>query len=242
MSWQEELTNKISAYAAAEFEYIETTDIRRTSDIDNGCTGIYMEATVIFFEIKNWLYMVEEQGRRKMAKSYTMLQAILDALAKQNGAFVNCCASNGFLIVFPGDDSTYNTAIKYAMKVAYAITETYKKEFTEIGGIEFAMGMDHGHIMGTKNPSDTDMEHITWIGKCIYKANRIVQECARPFYIGISSRIYHTLGEDLRVSYRRILGIKKSVDVWTKVTIYINNIKKHLYQTNFKMPIDKDEL
>ena len=241
MSWTEDLTSKISALSAAEFDYIETKDISRADDIDLNCSGIYMEATIIYFEIKNLTYMLKEQGRRKVAQAYTMYREVLGAIADQTGAFVNCFSPSAFLIVYPGKEENYPVAVKGAMRIAYALSETYKSHFAHITGLEFAMGMDHGHIMGTKNLSDTDMEHITWFGSCIYKAIRICKECSRPFYIGISGSIYHSLGEDMRITYRRILGLKKSVDVWTKVTYQYENVKKHLYQTNHKIPIEGEE-
>ena len=240
MSWKEDLTSKLAALSTAEFEYIETKDINRVSEIGLGCSGIYMEATVIYFEIKNLTYMLKEHGRRKVAQVYTMYREVLEAVAKQTGAFVNCFAPNAFLIVYSGKDDNQTQAVKGAMKIAHALTEEYKSQFASISGLEFAMGIDHGHIMGTKNLSDTDMEHLTWFGTCIYKAIRICKECSRPFYIGVSGAIYHSLGEDLRIAYRRILGIKKSVDVWTKVSDQYENVKKHLYQTNHKISIDDE--
>ena len=191
----------MSMLSKAEFDYIETKDISRASKIDLNCTGIYVEASIIYFEIKNIAY---------------------------------------FLIVYPGREEVLSEAVKGAMKIAYALTETYKKDFEYIPGIEFAMGMDQGHIMGTKTLSDNGMEHLSWFGTCIYKAIRISKECSRPFHIGISGAIYHNLSDDLRVSYRRVLGIKKSVEVWTKVTYQYENVKKHLYQTNHKIPIDDE--
>lgn len=241
MSWKEELTTKVSTLSKAEFDYIETKDINRASDIDLNCSGVYMEATIIYFEIKNLTYLLKEQGRRKVAQVYTMYREVLAAIAERNGGFVNCFSPNAFLIVFPGKEDNYPIAIKTAMKVAHALSEDYKADFAHITGLEFAMGMDHGHIMGTKNLSDIGMEHLTWFGTCIYKAIRICKECSRPFYIGVSGTIYHSLGEDLRITYKRILGIKKSIDVWTKVTYQYENVKKHLYQTNFKLPIDSEE-
>ena len=95
--------------------------------------------------------------------------------------------------------------------------------------------------MGTKNLSDTDMVHVTWFGTCVHKASCICKECTRPFYIGIAGTIYHNLPENLRITYRRILGLKKSVEIWTKVTYRYENVKKHLYQTNHKISLD-DEL
>ena len=76
MSWSEELTKKVSALSTAEFEYVETKDISRVDDIDLNCSGIYMEATIIYFEIKNVTYMLKELGRRKVAQAYTMYHEI----------------------------------------------------------------------------------------------------------------------------------------------------------------------
>ena len=241
MSWTDDLTEKLSALSSAEFEYVETKDISRVSEIDLNCSGIYMEATIIYFEIKNLTYMLKEQGRRKVAQAYTMYREVLSAIAEHDGAFVNCFSPNAFLIVYPGKEDNFTVAVKGAMKIAHALSEDYKSKFAHINGLEFAMGMDHGHIMGTKNLSDVNgMEHLSWFGTCIYKAMRICRECSRPFYIGVSGNIYHNLGEDLRITYRRILGLKKSVEVWTKVTYQYENVKKHLYQTNHKIPMDEE--
>ena len=241
MSWKEELTEKLSTLSKAEFEYVETSDINRASELDLNCTGIYMEATVIYFKIKNWNYLLKEHGRRKVAQVYTMYHEVISAITKQNGAFVNCFSPNSFLIVYPGKDD-FSSAVKGAMKIAFALSDTFKAEFSHVNGLEFSMGLDHGHILGTKNLSDDKMEHLTWFGQCIYKAECICNECSRPFFIGVSGNIYHSLGEDLRITSRRILGIKKSIEVWTKVSYQFENVKKHLYQTNKKIPIDADEV
>ena len=234
MSWNESLGNKLSAYANAEFYYIETKDVKDASRIDLACTGIYMEATIIYFEIKNLAYILKENGRRKAAQIYTMYKEVLTTIAEQSGAFVNCFSPFAFLVVYPGQDTTPQ-AVKGALKISHAISEDFKDQFASMNGLEFAMGLDHGHIMGTKNLSDNGSEHISWFGNTIYKAIRICNECARPFYVGVSGAIYHSLGEDLRIAQRRILGIKKNVEMWTKVTYQFENVKKHLYQTNHKI-------
>jgi class 3 adenylate cyclase len=239
MSWNEPLGNKLSAYADAEFNYIETKDVKDASRIDLGCSGIYMEATIIYFEIKNLSYILKENGRRKTAQVYTMYKEVLTAIAEKTGGFVNCFSPFAFLVVYPGQD-TIPQAVRGALKIAHAISDDFKDQFTSMNGLEFAMGLDHGHIMGTKDLSDNGNEHITWFGSCIYKAIRICKECARPFYVGVSGSIYHSLGEDLRIAQRRILGIKKNVEMWTKVTYQYENVKKHLYQTNHKISPEEE--
>ena len=240
MSWKETLGEKLSAYANAEFDYIETKEITDASKIDLGCSGVYMESTIIYFEIKNLPYALKENGRRKIAQTYTMFKEVLSAVTEQDKAFVNCFAPNAFLIVYPGRDESLEPAVKGAMRIAHALSEDFKPHFSGILGLEFSMGLDHGHIMGTKNLSDNGMEHLTWFGSCIYKAMRIAKECSRPFYVGISGSIYHNISEDLRIAQRRILGIKKTVEMWTKVSYQYENVKKHLYQTNHKISIEEE--
>ena len=241
MSWQESLTEKLNTLAASEFEYIETPNIKEASKLNSECTGIYMEATVIYFEIKNLAYLLKENGRRKCAQTYTMCKELLTAIAEQHGGFVNCFSPYALLIVFPGKDEAIKQAVIAAFKISYAISEGFKQQFATNPGMEFAMGIDQGHIMGTKNLSDNGNEQITWFGTCIYKASRVCKECARPFYIGVTSLVYHSLGEDLRMATRRILGIKKSVEVWTRVSYHYENVRKHLYQTNHKLPLDAEK-
>lgn len=242
MSWKDNLTEKLTSLAQTEFDYIETKDINRASEIDLNNSGIYMEATVIYFEIKNLAFMLKENGRRKVAQTYTMYRELLTAITKESGtgAFVNCFSPRSFLIIYPGKDESLKEATIGAMKIVYAITQTFKTQFSSVTDLEFSMGIDHGHIMGTKTLSDNDLERISWFGTTIYKAMRICQECSRPFYIGVSGIVYHNLEEDMRISTRRILGIKKRVEIWTKVTYYYDNVKKHLYQTNQKIDIEEE--
>ena len=241
MNWQDTLSEKLTALSQAEFEYIETKDVNRASKIDLNNSGIYMEATVVYFEIKNLAFMLKENGRRKVAQTYTMYHEIMATIAEQSGGFVNCFSPNAFLLIFPGGEDTYNKSTVAAIKVATAISQTYKDKFSHITGLEFAMGMDHGHIMGTKNLSDNNVENITWFGTCITKAICICQQCSRPFHVGVSGSIYHGLDESLRIKTRSILGIKKRIEIWTKVTYQYDNVKKHLYQTNHKISLDEKE-
>lgn len=237
---EQALKEKLTKYVEAEFDYIDTKDITRADDIDYGCSGLYMEGTVVYLEIKNLQYLIKDSGRRKSALAYTMMHEVVTSIIEKQGAFVNCFSPSALLIVYPGKEEANKEAVKGAMRIANALSETYKHQFSEITGFEFAMGIDHGHIMGTKNLSDNGYNHITWFGSSIFKAMRICKECARPFYIGISGSIYHGLDEELRITERRILGIRKKVEIWTKVTYQYENVKKHLYQTNHKISLDEE--
>ena len=237
---EQALKDKLAQYSECEFDYIDTKDIKEAANIDYGCSGVYMEATIIYLEIKNVPYILKEHGRRKAATAYTMFYTVVESIAEQCGGFVNCYSPSAFLIVFPGKEEPMKDAVKCAMRISYAIGDAFKHQFNFIPGMEFAMGMDHGHIMGTKNLSDNGYDRISWFGSCIHKAMFICNECARPFYVGISGSIYHSLDESLRIAERRIIGIKKKVEIWTKVSYRYENVKKHLYQTNHKISFDEE--
>lgn len=237
--WEKGLSDKLTKFSEDEFNYIDTKDITNADNIDYGCSGVYMEATVIYLEIKNLPYILKENGRRKAAKVYTMLHTVITSIAKNTGAFVNTLSPNAILVVYPGKEEVNKDAVRGAMRISYALSDAFKHQFSEFG-MEFSMGLDHGHIMGTKNLSDNNYDSITWFGSCIYKAMRICNECARPFYVGVSGSIYHNLDEDLRIAERRILGIRKKVEIWTKVSYQYENVKKHLYQTNHKISFDEE--
>lgn len=241
MSWQENLSQKLAALSQSEFTYIETNDINKSSELDFNCTGLYMESTVIYLEIKNIDYLLKENGRRKIAQIYKMYHQIVRTIAEQSEGFVNCFSSNAFLVIFPGKEESIPIAVKCAMKIASALSITYTSSFGNIAGLEFAIGMDHGHIMGTKNLSDKGLEQLNWFGTCIYKAIRIGQQSTRPYHISISSLLFHNLPEDMRIKQRSILGIKKNTEIWTKVTYQHEGVKHHLYQTNQKLSIEEEQ-
>ena len=143
-----------------------------------------------------------------------------------------------FLVIFPGKDDQVNDVVKKALKISSALNDEFKSNFDMIG-LEFAMGMEHGHIMGSKTLSDNGLEQISWFGTCICKAKEICRQCARPFHMGVSSMIFHNLSDDMRTKQRNILGIKKTVELWAKVSYQYENTKHHLYQTNQKISIDE---
>lgn len=238
---KEHLSKMMSALTESEFHYTETTDINRASELDLGFSGIYMEATIAFFEIKNLHFLIKENGRRKAAQIYTIFYDILGEMTKTYGAFINCISPEAFLIVFPGKETGIKNAVNCILRITSYTTELLKNKINNIIGMEYAIGMDHGHIMGTKTLSDNGMEHLSWFGSSIFKAKAIAHECARPFNVGISSIVYHSLDEELLITTKRILGIKKRVEIWTKQTYVYENSKKHLYQTNYKLNIDEEQ-
>lgn len=239
MSLKQTIDEKLTALSETEFTYIETSDINKADEIDFGCTGIYMEATVIYFEIKSLPFFVKVNGRRKAAQIYTIFHEMLSSIAEADGGIVNCYSPEAFLIIYPGKENDMQNAVKSALRIASVGSEALKTRFGSTTALEFAMGLDHGHIMGTKNLSDNGLPRMTWFGSCIMKAKQICHHCSKPYFVGVSSIIYHSFDKELLVTTRRILGIKKRVEIWTKLSYQFDNEKKHLYQTNHKLDFEE---
>ena len=101
------LKEELTKFSKDEFNYIDTKDITRADDIDYGCSGVYIEGTIVYLEIKNISYILKESGSRKAAQAYTMLHTVITCLLKDyNGAFLNCFSPNAFLIVYPGKEES----------------------------------------------------------------------------------------------------------------------------------------
>ena len=111
MSWKESLDEKLTSLANAEFDYTETYDIQQAANLGVDNSGLYMEATVIYFEIKNIVYILKENGRRKAAQAYTMYSEVLSAIAAHTGGFLNSFSPTAFLIIYPGKDNSIKDAV-----------------------------------------------------------------------------------------------------------------------------------
>ena len=101
--------------------------------------------------------------------------------------------------------------------------------------------IDIGNVLGTKVKSDFDYSEVIWFGKAINKAMTICHECNRPYFVGVSGTIYNHLDENLKVTTKRIIGIKKQVELWNRLSYQFENEKKHLYQTNFHKTFEEGE-
>ena len=240
MNLKQIITEKFGSLSEEDFKYIEANDINRASQVGNNITGIYMEASVVYLGIKSISAVVKENGRRRTALAYAMIHDVAETIAKQNKGFLNCYSPESFLIIFPGKDAANNAAVKASLQIAGALYNTFREQLSSVANLEFAMGIDHGHIMGTRNSSDNGNGHLTWFGSTISKAKRISFECARPYHVGLSSIVFRNINDELKTTQRRIIGIKKTVEMWTKVSYTYDNEKKHLYQTNHKIDLEEE--
>lgn len=231
---KDEINEKVKAINEAEYAYTTTTDIADSDNLDFGCNGILMEGTILYLEIRNMEFIMKEYGKRAVSKIYKMYHTVVEEMVAANGGFVNIYAPDSFLIVFPAAGNNTDDAVKTALQLSTMLNECLPDKIVQYTPhIDFAIGIDHGHILGSKVRSDNAMEHMIWYGVSIDKAKAICGECSRPFFVGVSNSVYTTLDESLRIATKRLLGIKRKVEIWSKISYQFENVKHHMYQTNF---------
>jgi len=234
------ILTKISALADSEFSYSFSSTTEPLREMDYGCSGIIMEATILHFEIKN-IPSLLKTGKRLAARVYKMYHDILSEVAKETHGLFSCVSPENFLLIYPKENYEAACAVDNARKIAELITKSLNEVMEKHTPLNFAIGIDMGNIIGTKTKSDDDSDRIIWIGSAIDKAKAISHECNRPFYIGISGTVYHHLDEEHRTITKRIMGFKKQVEIWSTVSYMFENVKKHLYQTNHLIPFEDEQ-
>ncbi len=241
MSIKEDIENKVAALGKEDFAYTTTNAIGDSSLLNERCNGLLMEAAVLFVEIKNMPYLLREYGKRETLHSYKLCHAVLETLANAKGGFVNCYSPNAFLVIFPEGQKNILVAVKTALQISKLLSDTLKDAWGKHANINYAIGIDFGHILGSKIASDKAMGRLVWVGTGIEKAKAICAECAKPYFIGISRLVYDQLDEDLKVFTKHLLGIPKKVAIWSRISYTFENVKKHLYQTNHKLDLEDEE-
>ena len=233
------VNDKLNQLAEADFEYSTTDDFNSLESLNNDCTGIVMEANVIYFEINNIDFMLKT-GKRLAARVYKMYYHILHEVCETTGGHLNCYSPKSFLLIYPKEkfDETYvvNVAIKTATLLNVSLRETFEKQTH----LNFGIGVDHGNVLGTKAVNENGYPHIAWYGNTIEKAIALSRFSQRPFLVSVSRSVYHHLDESIKTTTKHILGIKKEVNLWTRMSYQFDNVKKHLYQTNAQISFNDE--
>ncbi|MBO7083004.1 MAG: hypothetical protein J6W30_04090 [Bacteroidales bacterium] len=239
MSLTQSLLEKTIELSNVDVTYTNTSDFNFIDTLDTNCNAIVLEATVIYFEIKN-IPILLKTGKRLAARIYKIYYNSLQEICKETGGYFSCYSPYSFLMIYPKHHYNVSYVVDVAIKTATLFCTTLREPIEKHSHISFSMGIDHGNILGTKTISNDKFPQMVWFSPDIEKARTIAKECQRPFFVGLSGTVYHHLDDSLKRTSKRILGIKKEVDIWNRVAYEFDNVKKHLYQTNFQKPFEED--
>ena len=239
MSLTQDILTKTAELSNVDVTYTNTSDFNYIDTLDTDCSAIVMEATVIYFRIKN-VPLLLKTGKRLAARMYKIYYNALQEVCKNTGGYFSCNSPYSFLMIYPKHNFNVTYVVDIAIKTASLFCTTLRDSVEKHSHLSFSMGIDYGNILGTKVIDNDNFSHIVWFSPDIEKAKTIANECQRPFFVGVSGTVYHHLDESLKKTSKRILGIKKEVDIWNRVSYEFDNVKKHLYQTNFLKPFEEE--
>lgn len=240
MSFIQQIKEKGAVLSECEFDYTRTSDFNVADKLDENCNGIVMEATVVYVEIRN-IDTLLKTGKRLAARVYKLYYHALLGICQKTGGRLNCYSPCGFLMIYPKDEFDINYVVDIAMKTADLISIGLKDSLEKHNHNNFAIGIDSGNILGTKAFNEIHQGQMVWFGRTIEKAIAISHMSQRPFFVSISRTVFHSLDTSLTKTTKHILGIKKEVDVWTRTSYLFENVKKHLYQTNYHRSFEEGE-
>lgn len=240
MSLSQKLLEKATQLSDVEFEYSNTCDFNYIDNLHTDCNAIVMEATFIYFEIKN-IPLLLKTGKRLAARVYKIYYNTLQEICKETGGYFNCYSPNSFLLIYPKEKYNVSYVVDIALRTATLFCTTLREIMEKHGHINFAIGIDHGNVLGTKTVNNEKFPQMVWFSADIDKAITIARECQRPFFVGISGTVFHHLDASLQKTNKKILGFNKEVEIWTRISYQFDNVKKHLYQTNFQKPFEVEE-
>lgn len=240
MSLTQNVLAKTAELSDVDVTYKTTSDFDYIDTLDTDCSAIVMEATVIYFEIKN-IPLLLKTGKRLAARMYKIYYNALQEICKETGGYFSCYSPYSFLMIYPKHNFNVSYVVDVAIKTATLFCTTLRENIEKHSHLSFSMGIDFGNILGTKTINNDKFNQIVWFSPDIEKAITIARECQRPFFVGISGTIYHHLDDNLKKTSKRILGIKREVDIWNRVSYEFENVKKHLYQTNFQKPFEEED-
>ena len=231
--------SNIPPLAEEEFAFTSTSNFETVPTLGNNCSGIVMEATVVYFHIKNIPFLLKT-GKRLAARFYKIYYHILSTVCKETGGYLNCYSPESFLLIYPKEVHEVSHVVDIAIKTAELISVSMRETIESVGHINFAMGIDKGNILGTRVFNGSVYNQTVWFGTTINKAQTICEQCNRPFFIGVSGSVFHHLDEDMKVATKRIIGFKKQVELWTRVSYEFEHVKHHFYQTNFLKKFEEE--
>ena len=233
MNMIDEILTKATALQNEDYTITETSNLSEVNNLNNQLSAIVSNATVFFVNIKNIPFIVNNEGKRVAAKIYKIFHETLSVFAKESNAFLVNHNNSSFLLIYPSSIQEIDTNIENAFRLSHVLGKVLVKNFTQFSNVDFAIGVDHGRILGSKYSNDT-----LWYGTCIDKAEAISKVCSKPCYLGISGLIYSKLSDNMRTKTRHILGIPKKELIWLKGRYQFENESKHYYASNFTIEVE----
>lgn len=226
MKTNDEITSQVEKTIQQEFTFSETRHIEGKNLSQEQLEAIVVVSNVLFVRINQMATVVDSQGKRAAAKIFRLYRQVIQRFAELTQAHFEIYDSCSFLLIYPGPHEEAPKAVKRAMQLTHILTDSLKAYAEQFNQMDFAIGIDHGRILGTNEG------RIIWQGMCIEKAKKISEMCLKPYRIGISRMVYSILEENDKVITKHILGmIPQKEEIWLRNSYDFANAHRHFYVT-----------
>lgn len=226
MKTNDEIISQVEKTIQQEFTFSETRHIEGKTLSQEQLEAIVVVSNVLFVRINQMATVVDSQGKRAAAKIFRLYRQVIQKFAELTQAHFEIYDSCSFLLIYPGPHEEAPKAVKRAMQLTHILTDSLKAYAEQFNQMDFAIGIDHGRILGTNEG------RIIWQGMCIEKAKKISEMCLKPYRIGISRMVYSILEENDKVITKHILGmIPQKEEIWLRNSYDFANAHRHFYVT-----------
>ena len=235
MKTDDEIKSQIEKTLQQEFSFTETRHIDGKSISKENLEAFVVVSNILFVRINQMTRVIDSEGKRAAAKIFRLYRQVIENFAELTQAHFEIYDSCSFLLVYPGQREKARKVVKRAMQLSHILTDSLKSYASQFNQFDFAIGIDHGRILGTNEG------RIIWQGICIDKAKRISEMCTKPYRIGISGLVYSVLEENDKVITQHILGIPKKEEIWLRNSYDFVNAHKHYYVTKHTEAFEPQE-
>lgn len=237
MSLEEELLKKVRDYALNIWNEIPQGRIVPTSEsqsLTHGNTGIRLDATVMYADLKGSTLMVDTLSDTRAAEYYKAYLECGAKIIKNNNGVITAYDGDRIMSVFVGESQTID-AVQSALQINWAVDQIINPIFEDIYSkehckLEHTIGIDRSEILATKAGVRID-DDVVWIGPAAnYAAKLNSFDGLDPDY---QIRITEQAMRDLGINY--FSYFKSEISIWDGP--YTNLQRGKHYRTNCRLRI-----
>jgi class 3 adenylate cyclase len=167
---KDQLTEKVKSYANSLWAEIPKGRVVPTPENQNlthGNTGVNVDVTVLYADIKDSTKMVDELPPTRSAEYYKAYLECGARVIKENNGTITAYDGDRIMAIFIGDSQVVD-AVNTALQLNWVVRNIVNPIFSDMYGeshreLSHTIGIDKGEILATKAGVRLDND-IVWIG------------------------------------------------------------------------------
>ncbi len=243
MGLKDDITQQVDEYLLGDYDIDEVDYIPEVVDVTFGNTGLKIEATVLYIDIRRSTEILDVHRRQTVAKIHKSFLYTASKIAVTNDGYIRSFGGDSILAFWGGNyKNEVSQAVISAMQMEYMLSNVLGGRFRKYDKIDFGIGIDWGEILVVKSglKRDPNNNDLLWIGTPVNFAVKLGDSASSPNHIKISEDVYDNLEEFAKYGNKQNLwGQNEQVDMWEKE----NNFKfagsyYTIYSTDWYVEVD----